>query len=128
MNSAPARVNTHISPSATRTDLTYTLAGVKEGTPAFFRVVPADNIQGPTDAAYMVNTLKVKKVVVFDQDSVFGHGNYAAVKAFFTGHNVSEISVPLNRTRSSRMSTTCAVTAVNPINTRTARRARIGRL
>ena len=24
-----------------------------------------------------------KKVVVFDQDSVFGHGNYAAVKAFF---------------------------------------------
>src|SRR5207249_3898952 len=36
-----------------------------------------------------------KKVVVFDQDSVFGHGNYAAVKAFFSGHNVSEISVPL---------------------------------
>ncbi len=39
-----------------------------------------------------------KKVVVFDQDSVFGHGNYAAVKAFFGGHNVSEISVPLSAT------------------------------
>ena len=39
-----------------------------------------------------------KKVVVFDQDSVFGHGNYAAVKAFFTGHNVTEISVPLSAT------------------------------
>jgi branched-chain amino acid transport system substrate-binding protein len=39
-----------------------------------------------------------KKVVVFDQDSVFGHGNYAAVKAFFNGHNVSEISVPLSAT------------------------------
>jgi branched-chain amino acid transport system substrate-binding protein len=39
-----------------------------------------------------------KKVVVFDQDSVFGHGNYAAVKAFFTGHNVTEISVPLTAT------------------------------
>ena len=40
-----------------------------------------------------------KKVVVFDQDSVFGHGNYAAVKAFFNGHNVTEISVPLSRDR-----------------------------
>jgi branched-chain amino acid transport system substrate-binding protein len=38
-----------------------------------------------------------KKVVVFDQDTVFGHGNYAAVKAVIggKGHTVSEISVPL---------------------------------
>ena len=28
-----------------------------------------------------------KKVVVFDQDTVFGHGNYAAVKAFFGDAN-----------------------------------------
>jgi branched-chain amino acid transport system substrate-binding protein len=37
-----------------------------------------------------------KKVVVFDQDSVFGHGNYAAVKAVIggKGHTVTEISVP----------------------------------
>jgi len=41
-----------------------------------------------------------KKVVVFDQDSVFGHGNYAAVKALVgaKGHTVSEISVPLSAT------------------------------
>lgn len=41
-----------------------------------------------------------KKVVVFDQDSVFGHGNYAAVKAIVggKGHTVSEISVPLTAT------------------------------
>ena len=39
-----------------------------------------------------------KKVVVFDQDTVFGHGNYAAVKAFFSGHNVTEISVPFSAT------------------------------
>jgi len=39
-----------------------------------------------------------KKVVVFDQDTVFGHGNYAAVKAFFNGHNVTEISVPFSAT------------------------------
>lgn len=38
-----------------------------------------------------------KKVVVFDQDSVFGHGNYAAVKAIIggKGHTVTEVSVPL---------------------------------
>ena len=41
-----------------------------------------------------------KKVLVFDQDSVFGHGNYAAVKAVLggKGHTVSEISVPLTAT------------------------------
>jgi branched-chain amino acid transport system substrate-binding protein len=41
-----------------------------------------------------------RKVVVFDQDSVFGHGNYAAVKAIVgsKGHTVSEISVPLTAT------------------------------
>jgi branched-chain amino acid transport system substrate-binding protein len=38
-----------------------------------------------------------RKVIVFDQDSVFGHGNYAAVKAILggKGHSVSEVSVPL---------------------------------
>jgi branched-chain amino acid transport system substrate-binding protein len=41
-----------------------------------------------------------KKVVVFDQDTVFGHGNYAAVKAVIgaKGHTVTEISVPLTAT------------------------------
>jgi branched-chain amino acid transport system substrate-binding protein len=41
-----------------------------------------------------------KKVVVFDQDSVFGHGNYAAVKALVggKGHTVNEVSVPLTAT------------------------------
>jgi branched-chain amino acid transport system substrate-binding protein len=41
-----------------------------------------------------------KKVVVFDQDSVFGHGNYAAVKSVIggKGHTVTEISVPLTAT------------------------------
>jgi branched-chain amino acid transport system substrate-binding protein len=83
----------HISPSATRTDLTYTVAGKKEGTPAFFRVVPADNIQGPTDAAYMVNTLKVKKVVVFDFQEPYSQGLAAAVTAYLTAHNVSVVKL-----------------------------------
>jgi branched-chain amino acid transport system substrate-binding protein len=41
-----------------------------------------------------------KKVVVLDQDSVFGHGNYAAVKALVggKGHTVTEVTVPLTET------------------------------
>jgi branched-chain amino acid transport system substrate-binding protein len=81
----------HISPSATRTDLTYTLAGVREGTPAFFRVVPADNVQGPTDAAYMVNTLHVKKVVIFDFQEPYSQGLAAAVDKYLKAHNVTTI-------------------------------------
>jgi branched-chain amino acid transport system substrate-binding protein len=55
-------------------------------------------IQDVLDAKSFLGKTTGKKVLVFDQDSVFGHGNYAAVKAFFTGHNVSEISVPLTAT------------------------------
>jgi branched-chain amino acid transport system substrate-binding protein len=54
------------------------------------------------DVATVTSFLKGsgKKVVVFDQDSVFGHGNYAAVKAIVgsKGHAVSEVSVPLTAT------------------------------
>ena len=41
-----------------------------------------------------------KKIVVFDQDSAFGTGNYLAVKAVLggKGHNVSNIAVPLTAT------------------------------
>jgi branched-chain amino acid transport system substrate-binding protein len=81
----------HISPSATRTDLTYTVNGTREGTPAFFRVVPADNIQGPTDAAYMVNTLKVKKVVIFDFQEPYSQGLAAAVDTYLKAHGVTTI-------------------------------------
>jgi len=56
--------------------------------------------QDVLDAASFLGKTTGKKVVVFDQDSVFGHGNYAAVKAVLggKGHNVSEISVPLSAT------------------------------
>ncbi len=79
----------HISPSATKTDLTYKQNGQREGTPAFFRVVPADNVQGPTDASYMVNTLHVKKVVVFDFQEPYSQGLAAAVTSYLKAHNVS---------------------------------------
>ena len=55
-------------------------------------------IQDVLTAKSFLGKTSGKKVVVFDQDTVFGHGNYAAVKAFFTGHNVTEVSVPLSAT------------------------------
>jgi branched-chain amino acid transport system substrate-binding protein len=56
--------------------------------------------QDVLDAASFLGKSTGKKVVVFDQDSVFGHGNYLAVKAVLggKGHTVSEISVPLSAT------------------------------
>jgi len=62
----------HISPSATRTSLTQ--GSKKEATSSFFRVVPGDYIQGPTDANYMVDKLKVKKVVLIDFQEPYSVG------------------------------------------------------
>jgi branched-chain amino acid transport system substrate-binding protein len=50
-------------------------------------VLAARNILGRTTG---------RRVVVFAQDSVFGQGNVAAVRAVFTGHNVSSVLVPLS--------------------------------
>src|SRR6478736_10230523 len=61
-----------VSPSATRTTLTK--GDNQQATNAFFRVVPADDFQGSTDAAYMVNTLHVKNVVIFDFQEPYSLG------------------------------------------------------
>jgi branched-chain amino acid transport system substrate-binding protein len=84
----------HISPSATRTDLTQ--GSTKEGTPAFFRVVPGDYIQGPTDANYMIKTLHVKKVVLLDFQEPYSVGLSDAVEATLkkAGVSTSRLSAP----------------------------------
>jgi branched-chain amino acid transport system substrate-binding protein len=79
----------HISPSATRTDLTKTVGGVNEGSPAFFRDVPGDYIQGPSDANFMVKTLKVKKVVIMDFQEPYSLGLAAAVDTVLKAAGVS---------------------------------------
>jgi branched-chain amino acid transport system substrate-binding protein len=57
-----------ISQSATATELT-------DGKyPTFSRVVPKDSVQGPTDAAYMVDELGVKKVVIVDDQTSYSTG------------------------------------------------------
>ena len=61
-----------VSPSATRTTLTK--GDNQQATNAFYRVVPADDFQGPTDAKYMVDVLKVKNVVIFDFQEPYSLG------------------------------------------------------
>jgi len=86
-----------VSPSATHTDLTYGTPGdLLVGTPAFFRDVPGDYIQGPTDARYMVKSLHVKKVVTMDFQEPYSVGLSAAVDLALTkaGVTVIHLSVP----------------------------------
>ncbi|HSK17247.1 MAG TPA: branched-chain amino acid ABC transporter substrate-binding protein [Gaiellaceae bacterium] len=56
-----------ISPSATATNLAPDFE-------TFFRVVPTDADQGPTDAAYMVDTLGAENVLVIDDQSSYSTG------------------------------------------------------
>lgn len=79
----------HISESATRTSLTKGLT--KEATPAFFRVIPGDYIQGPTDANYMINTLHVSKVVLLDFQEPYSVGLANAAEAVLKAKGVTTI-------------------------------------
>jgi branched-chain amino acid transport system substrate-binding protein len=56
-----------ISPSATATNLTTDYE-------TFFRVVPTDADQGPTDATYMVETLGAQNVLIIDDQSSYSTG------------------------------------------------------
>jgi branched-chain amino acid transport system substrate-binding protein len=58
-----------ISGSATATDLTE-----KGSFPTFLRVVPRDDVQGPQDATYIVNTLKPKTAMLIDDQSSYSTG------------------------------------------------------
>jgi branched-chain amino acid transport system substrate-binding protein len=66
-----------ISPSATRSDLTK--GSPREAASNFFRDVPSDDVQGPTDANYMIKQLGVKNVVVFDFQEPYSQGLASAV-------------------------------------------------
>jgi len=57
---------THISGSATRPSLS------QAGDKTFFRVVPNDDVQGPTDGNYIADVLKAKKVFVIDDKEDYG--------------------------------------------------------
>jgi len=81
----------HISPSATRTDFTQGPKSTREEFPTFFRDVPGDYIQGPSDANFMIKTLHVKKVVILDFQEPYSIGLAAAVTATLKKAGVSTI-------------------------------------
>jgi branched-chain amino acid transport system substrate-binding protein len=86
-----------ISPSATHTDLTIGTAGDPLiGTPAFFRDVPGDYIQGPTDARFMIDKLKAKKVVLIDFQEPYSVGLADAATGVLkkAGVSTSRLSAP----------------------------------
>lgn len=87
-----------ISPSATRTTLTQ--GPNKEATSAFFRVVPGDYIQGPTDANFMVDKLNAKKVAIVDFQEPYSVGlaNAAETVLKKRGVSVTRMSTSVNTT------------------------------
>jgi len=78
---APANI-VFVSPSATRTSLT------ENGVKVFFRVVPRDDVQGPTDAMYMVTALKAKNVYVIDDQTSYSSGLGDEVEKTLKGLNI----------------------------------------
>ena len=76
----------HISPSATRTALTK--GPSKSATAAFFRVVPGDYIQGPSDANFMLKK-GAKKVVLFDFQEPYSQGLSDAAEIVLKAKGVS---------------------------------------
>ncbi len=76
----------HISESATRTSLTK--GSNLEATKSFFRVVPGDYIQGPSDANFMIKQ-GAKKVVVLDFQEPYSQGLADAVENVLKGKSVS---------------------------------------
>jgi len=81
----------HISESATRTTLTQGPPDQREATKSFFRVVPGDYIQGPSDARFMINNLKVSKVVLFDFQEPYSLGLADAAQAVLDKAGVTTI-------------------------------------
>ncbi len=79
----------HISPSATRTSLTK--GTNREATKFFFRVVPGDYIQGPTDANFMVDKLNAKKVVILDFQEPYSVGLAQAADVVLKKRGVTTI-------------------------------------
>jgi branched-chain amino acid transport system substrate-binding protein len=83
-----------ISSSATRTTLTK--GDNQEATKSFFRVIPADDYQGPTDAKYMIGVLKVKNVAIIDFQEPYSQGLAGEVEKALkaAGVTTSHQSIP----------------------------------
>lgn len=79
-----------VTGSATNAALTKSVGGKpKTATPAFFRVVADDSVQGTRDAQYMVNKLGAKKVAVFDAQEPYSSGLADTVESYLKAKGVA---------------------------------------
>jgi branched-chain amino acid transport system substrate-binding protein len=92
-----------ISPSATATNLT-------EDFETFFRVVPTDADQGPTDAAYMSDELGAQNVLIIDDQTSYSTGLADSTTAALeeAGVTVSRESVSQDQTDFSALASSVA--------------------
>jgi branched-chain amino acid transport system substrate-binding protein len=81
----------HISPSATDTALAAGPKAKRTATPAFFRVVGGDYVQGPTDANFMITKLKVKSVAIVDFQEPYSVGLARAANATLKAKGVKTV-------------------------------------
>jgi branched-chain amino acid transport system substrate-binding protein len=82
----------HVSPSATNTDLTKAENGKpRSATAGFFRIVADDGIQGPSDARFMADKLKAKKVVLIDFQEPYSVGLADSTQAALKAKGVTTI-------------------------------------
>ncbi|WP_353649429.1 branched-chain amino acid ABC transporter substrate-binding protein [Nakamurella sp. A5-74] len=80
-----------VSSSATATELT---AGKY---PAFFRTIPNDAVQGPTDATFIAEKLNAKNVVIVQEKTSYGQGLAASVGDALKTKGVAVTVVPVSK-------------------------------
>ena len=85
----------YVSASATNPDLT------NGSNPGFFRVVPTDAVQGPTDADYIATTMGAKNVVVIEEKTDYGKGIAMSVSDALTAAGVKVTSIPVAESKKS---------------------------
>jgi branched-chain amino acid transport system substrate-binding protein len=82
-----------VSGSATRASLT-------DGQyPSFFRVVPNDDVQGPTDANFMIKVLHAKKVVLVDNQTDYSTGLNTSVGSVLQAGGVTVVHASTSTTQ-----------------------------
>ncbi|MGH3665694.1 MAG: branched-chain amino acid ABC transporter substrate-binding protein, partial [Egibacteraceae bacterium] len=81
-----------VSQSATRADLT-----TSGDFPTFYRVVPPDSVQAPTDAEYLVEELGVEEVLVVDDRTSYSTGLADGVIAELEDAGVSVATESVNQ-------------------------------
>lgn len=75
-----------VSGSATRVSLT------NGQYPTFFRVVPNDGVQGPTDAQFMIQKLHAKKVMLVDNQTDYSTGLNSSIASVLQAAGVTVVN------------------------------------